>query len=68
MGSESSHGTKELNLPSLVLKARHLSGSAVCWVDISLPVQAMGWFPLGLGLVVEGKATELSFMQLTHNV
>ena len=29
MGRESSHGTKELfNLPPLVLKARHLSGSA----------------------------------------
>ena len=26
------HGTKELfNSPNLVLKARHLSGSAFCW-------------------------------------
>ena len=36
VGTESSHGTKELlNLPPLhgvVLKARHLSGSAFCWV------------------------------------
>ena len=31
---ESSHGTKELlNLPILVLKARHLSGSALCLVQ-----------------------------------
>ena len=44
---ESSHGTKELyNLPSLVLDARHLGGHAV-------PERAQGWFPLGLGLVVE---------------
>ena len=46
----------------LVLKARHLSGSAFCWVDIhiGLPEQAVGGFPLGLGLVVEDKPTELS--------
>ena len=54
---ESSHGTKELfNLPPLVLKARHLSGSAFCWIDIGLPEQAAG----GLGLVVEDRPTELS--------
>ena len=29
----------------LVLKVRHLSGSAFCWVDIGLPEQALGWFP-----------------------
>ena len=47
MGRESSHGTKELfNLPPLVLKARHLSGSASAG--------------LGLGLVVEDKPTEFS--------
>ena len=45
----------------LVLKARHLlSGSAFCWVDIGLPEQAVGWFPLGLGLVVKDGPTELS--------
>ena len=48
------------NLPSLVLKARHLSGSAFCWVDIGLPEQAVGGFPLGLRLVVEDRPTELS--------
>ena len=41
------------NEPSLFLKAGHLSGSAFCWVDIDLPEQAVGWFPLGLGLVME---------------
>ena len=51
MGRESSHGIKELL--TLVLKARHLSGSAFCWVDIGLPEQAVGWFPLGLRLAVE---------------
>ena len=61
MGRESSHGTKELfNLPPLVLKARHLSGSAFCWIDIGLPEQEVGGFPLGLGLVVEDRPTELS--------
>ena len=40
VGRESFHGTKELfnlhvpPLHVLVLKARHLSGSAFCWVDI----------------------------------
>ena len=50
------------NLPPLVLKARHLSGSAFCWV-IGLPEQAMRWMvgcPLDLGLVVEDKPTEFS--------
>ena len=62
MGRESSHGTKELfNLPPLVLKARHLSGSAFCLIDIGLPEQAVGGFPLGLGLVVEDRPTELSY-------
>ena len=39
----------------IVLKARHLSGSAFCWIDIGfvgLPEQAVGRFILGLGLVV----------------
>ena len=38
----------------LVLKARHLSGSGFCWVDIGLPEQAVGWFAPDLVLVVEG--------------
>ena len=59
---ESSHGTKKLfDLPLLVLKARHLSGSAFCWIDIGLSEQAVGGFPLGLGLVVEDRPTELSW-------
>ena len=36
------------NLPPLILKARHLSGSAFCLIDIGLPEQAVGGFPLGL--------------------
>ena len=61
MGRESSHGTKELiNLPPLVLKARHLSGSAFYLIDIGLPEQAVGGFPLGLELVVEDRPSELS--------
>ena len=48
----SSHWINELfNLPSLVLKARHLSGSAFCKsMYIGVPEQALGWLPLGLGL------------------
>ena len=55
MGRESSHGTKELfNLPLLVLKARHLSGSAFCtgFSRLEVPEQALDGIPLGLGLVV----------------
>ena len=33
------------------------SGSAFCWVDIGLPEDG---FPLGLGLVMEDRPTELS--------
>ena len=45
----------------LVFKARHLSGSAhaFCLIDIGLLKQAVGGFPLGLGLVVEDRSTEL---------
>ena len=61
MGRESSHGTKELfNLPPLVLKARHLSGSAFCWVRFARAGNEMDGCPLGLGLVVEDKPTEFS--------
>ena len=67
MGRESSHGTKEpFNLPTLVLKDRHLSGSAFCLIDIGLSEQAVGGFPLGLGLVVEDRPSELSCMYFMH--
>ena len=49
-----------LCIPPLVLKARHLSGSAFCLIDIGLPEQAVGGFPLGSGLVVEDRPSELS--------
>ena len=72
MGRESSHGTKELfNLPPLVLKARHLSGSTFCWIDIGLLEQVAEGFPLhvGLGLVVEDRPTELSCTYMScHDV
>ena len=51
MGRESSHGTKELlNLPVLVLKARHQSGSAFCtgilyryaWLGIGMASPRLG--------------------------
>ena len=44
------------------------SGSAFCWVDIGLPEQVLGWFPLGLGLVMEDRSTELSCMYSWRNV
>ena len=58
MGKESASRTKELyNLPSLVLKARHLGGSAfcnfICW-------ECLGGILLGFGIVVEDKPSELS--------
>ena len=36
----------------------------MCTVSIGLPQQTLGWFPIGLGLVVEGKPTELSCMRM----
>ena len=44
------HESQHANLPPLVLKARHLSGSAYCWVDIDSPEQAVRWFPLRFGI------------------
>ena len=42
---------KLFNLPPRVLKARHLSGSAlVLHEEIGMPEQVLGWFPLALGL------------------
>ena len=62
MGRESSSRTKELfNLPSLVLKARHLGGSAFCnFYRLEVSEQALGGIPLGFGIVVEDKPSELS--------
>ena len=56
MDRESFHGTKELfNLPLLVLKARHLSGSAFCtgFSRLEVSEQALGGILLDLGLVVK---------------
>ena len=48
---------RAFNLPPLVLKARHLSGSAFCWVYLSRQWDGL---PLGLGSVVKDGPTELS--------
>ena len=40
----------------IVLKARHLSGSAFCTCIlciVNVPEQALGWFPVDLGLVLK---------------
>ena len=68
VGRESFHGTKELFiLPPLILKARHLSGSAFCWIDIGLPEQGAEGFPyIGLGLVVEDRPTDPLCMMGQH--
>ena len=48
-------------LPSLVLKARHLGGSAFCnFYRLGVSEQALGGIPLGSGIVVEAKPSELS--------
>ena len=46
-----------LYLPLLVLKTRHLSGSAFCtgFSTLEVPVQVLGGIPLGLRLVVNIK-------------
>ena len=50
MGRESSLGMKELlNLPPLVLKARHLKWLCLL-LGLGLPEQAMGWFSLRFGI------------------
>ena len=51
VGRESSHGTKELlNLPPLVLKARHLGKWLCLLLGLGLPEQAIGWLPLRFGI------------------
>ena len=71
VGRVTTCGDKGFNLPPLVLKARHLSGPAVCVLIYSLyigvPEQALGWLLLGLGLVVEDEPSELSYtLSLIH--
>ena len=46
-----------LNLPPLVLKAKHLSGSAFCW-DLACLSRQWDGNHLGLGLVVEDTPSE----------
>ena len=62
MGRESSLGQKELfDLPSLVLKAKHLGGSYFCnFYRLGVPEQALGRIPLGFGIVIEDKPSEFS--------
>ena len=50
----------DMYLPPLVLKARYLSNSAFSISIIDVPEQALGWPPLGLGLVMEDEPSELS--------
>ena len=42
--------TVKFSKTEYMYKARHLSGSAFCWVDIGLPEQAVGWFPPRFGI------------------
>ena len=50
-----------VHVPSLVLKARHLSGSTFCsFHRLEVSEQALGGIPLGFGIVVEYKPSELS--------
>ena len=47
------------SLPSLVLKARLLSGSAFCnFRRLGMPEQGLGGIPLGFGIVLEDKPSE----------
>ena len=59
---EDSSRTKQFfNLPSLVLKDRYLGGSAFCnFYRLEVSEQALGGIPLGVGIVVEDKPSELS--------
>ena len=55
-----------IQIPPLVLKARHLSGSSFCIsIIIGMPEQALGLFPLDVGLVVDDEPSELfrTYMQ-----
>ena len=47
---------------SLVLKARHLDGSAFCnFYSLEVSEQALGGISLGFGIVVEDEPSELSW-------
>ena len=49
------------NLSPLVLEARHLGGSALCYVyRLGVPEQALGGIPLGFGIIVEDKLGQCS--------
>ena len=55
MGRESS-SRRAFNLPSLVLKARYVGGSAFCnFYRLGVPQQELGGIRLGFGIVVEDK-------------
>ena len=44
----------DVHVLSLILKARHLVGSAFCkFYELRVPEQALGGIPLGFGAVVE---------------
>ena len=47
-------------LPPLVLKARHLGGSAFCNVDrLGVPEQALSGIPLDFGIVMEDELHDI---------
>ena len=54
----------------LVLKARHLNGSAFCnFYRLEVSEQALGVIPLGFGIVVKDKPYELSrILNITADV
>ena len=57
------------NLPSLVLKARHLGGSAFCnFYSLGVPEQALCGILLGFRIIVEDKASELLCVHLWTTV
>ena len=59
MDRENSSRTEDL--PSLVLMASHLGGSAFCsFCRLGVLEQALGGIPLDFGVVVEDKPSELS--------
>ena len=62
MGRESSSRTKELfNLHSYFVNARHLGGSAICkFYKLGESEQLLCGIPLGFGIIVEDKSSELS--------
>ena len=54
-----------VQVSSLVLKARNLSGSAFCVIITGMPEKALEWLPLGLGLVMEDEPSKLSCTETT---